>query len=129
MKIMKSILAILLLASTFVSCKKDKAESGKQIQGTWVGKWGDQQATPTSFISFQINRSGTLKRLNQQGETIAEGTWSLDGIEFTCIYTHTDNGETHKIKGIYTDFDGGIMGTWGYSPSSANGGTVELSKQ
>lgn len=129
MKIMKPVLAVFLLAATFISCKKDKAEPNRSVQGTWVGKWGDVGETPAGFIRFEIKSNGTLKRLNQQGEAIADGTWSLNGIEFTCMYTHADNGEAHKIKGIYTDFDGGIMGTWGYSPSNANGGTIELSKQ
>lgn len=128
MKIVKQILLATLLAVSLVACKKDKV-SANGIAGTWEGKWGDVGQTPANFIKFSINSNGTLTRLDQQGQTIATGTWSLNGIEFTGTYTHTSDGQTHKMAGLYTDFNGEITGTWGYSPSQADGGTLDLKKQ
>lgn len=129
MKIIKSLLVFFLLTGMLAACKKDKAQTNNSLAGTWEGKWGDVNEDPSEFIKFEIKSNGTMQRLNQQGQVIAEGNWNLNGFEFTCSYTHTSNGQVHKIKGIYTDFDGAIMGTWGYSPSDANGGTIEMSKQ
>src|SRR5262249_30714631 len=110
------------------ACKKDKAVSNSALAGMWQGKWGNVNEAPTGFIKFHIKSDGKLTRRNEQDEVIAEGTWSLNGLEFTCEYTNYANGQVHKIKGIYTDFDGTIMGTWGYSPSEADGGTIEMSR-
>ena len=128
MKIVKQLLLATLLVVSLLACKKDKV-SANGISGTWEGKWGDVGQTPTNFIKFSINSNGTLTRLNQQGQTIATGTWSLNGVEFTGTYTHTSDGQTHKMAGFYTDFNGEITGTWGYNPSQADGGTLDLKKQ
>lgn len=128
MNIMKSIIVAVLLVTTIVSCKKDNTSSSS-FAGIYQGKWGDVNQTPTGFIKFDFKSNGTLTRLNEQGQIIANGTWQLSGINFECTYTHTSNGQVHKIAGLYTDFDGAIMGTWGYSPSKTNGGTIELEKQ
>ncbi len=129
MKILKSIMMAIVVAATFVACKKDKAETHNQLPGVWQGMWGDVNQAPANFIKFDIKNDGTLTRLNEQGQIIANGTWSLNGVQFSCTYTHTSNGQIHKIAGLYTDFDGAITGTWGYSPSNANGGTIDLQQQ
>ena len=125
-----NLLLTLFFVAGFIACKKDKspAPSSASITGIWEGKWGDMGATPGNFIKFDLKNDGTLTRLNQDNQIIANGNWTVDGVQFECTYTHTD-GQTHKIGGLYTDFDGNITGTWGYSPSKANGGTIELKKK
>lgn len=126
---MKSMLAIFLLAASLTACKKEKT-ANNTVPGIWVGKWGDVGQTPTEFIKFDIKSNGTLTRLNQQNQVIANGTWKmLNSVEFECNYVHTANGEEHSIGGLYTDFNGEIVGTWGYNYHKANGGTIELKKQ
>lgn len=123
---------IATLAFLFTACKKeDNGTAPSSIAGTWQGKWGDGNQTPVNFIKFVIKSNGTLERLNEQNEVIANGSWTVSGVEFECTYTHTAaaGGQTHKIAGLYTDFEGVITGTWGYNPSKANGGTVDLTKQ
>lgn len=126
-----SVLGLLLLAtSTIFSCKKESANNN-ELAGIWQGKWGGPNQDPENFIRFELKGDGTLTRLNEQNQVIANGTWKLDGIQFECSYTHTEaaGGQTHMIGGLYTDFDHVIVGTWGYNSSKADGGTIELSKQ
>jgi hypothetical protein len=127
--LIKSVAIILITGISFASCKKEKTSANKTIEGIWQGKWGDVGQTPVNFIKFEIKPGGEMKRLNEQGQVIANGTWILNGVHFECTYTHTSDGQVHKIGGLYTDFDGVITGTWGYSPSKSNGGTIDLDKQ
>ncbi len=132
MKILKSMIMAFILAYTFVACKKDDSTpnpSSSGLAGVWQGKWGDINQEPQNFIKFDIKANGTLTRLDEQNQVIATGTWVLNGVEFECTYTHSSDGQVHKIGGLYTDFNGEIIGTWGYSPSKADGGTIELKKQ
>lgn len=129
MKTMRIFLTICIAAVLFTACKKDNDGDGASMQGIWQGKWGSGSQDPLYFLKFKMESNGQLQRLNEQGEVIANGTWTLNGIEFECTYTHTGDGQVHKIGGLYTDFDGTIVGTWGYHPSKANGGNIELKKQ
>lgn len=128
---MKSTLLVALLVTAFLACKKDNTEpkDSASLAGIWEGKWGDVGQTPGNFIKFEFKSNGTVNRLDEQGVIIATGTWTVSGVNFECTYTHNSNGQVHKIAGLYTDFDGAITGTWGYSPSKANGGTVDLQKK
>ena len=134
MKILKQVLAVcsllLITAISFTSCEKDNNDAGtNSIIGTWEGEWGNGNQAPQYFIKFQINENGVLSRLNEQGQVIATGTWSVNGTQFECTYTHISDGQVHRIAGLYTDFDNNITGTWGFAPSTANGGTVDLMKE
>ena len=128
---MKRVIMIAVLATVFFACKKDDVKTvvSPALSGVWEGKWGDVGQTPTNFIKFEFKSNGTMVRFNEQGQVIANGTWTVNGINFECTYTHASDGQVHRIAGLYTDFNGEITGTWGYSPSKANGGTVDLKKQ
>jgi hypothetical protein len=123
----KSLVLVVFSATTLASCKKDKTEN-KTFAGVWQGKWGDPNQAPQNFIRFEFKSNGEVIRFDEQNQVIANGTWTLNGVQFECTYTNT-NGQIHKIGGLYTDFDGVIIGTWGYSPSKTDGGTIELNKQ
>lgn len=128
----RSLVTLSLAAAILFYCACSKDSKSKSvnniINGTWEGKWGDGPQSPQYFIKFNIKPNGQLERVSEQGGITATGTWSLNGVQFEASYTHLD-GEEHKIAGLYTDFDGVIIGTWGYSPSKVNGGSVELEKQ
>jgi hypothetical protein len=130
MKVVNIMMALLLTAFAFTACKKEKDQvNGHSITGVWQGKWGDVGQTPQNFIKFEFKSNGELVRFNDQGQVIANGTWSVNGVQFECTYTHTADAQVHKIGGLYTDFEGKIVGTWGYAPSKADGGTIEMQKQ
>ena len=131
MKIAITMMALLLTFFAFTACKKDKdqVKNGPSIAGIWQGKWGDVGQAPQNFIKFEFKSNGELVRFNDQGQVIANGAWTVNGVQFECTYTHTADGQVHKIGGLYTDFEGKIVGTWGYAPSKADGGTIEMQKQ
>jgi hypothetical protein len=132
MKIAITMMALLATIYSFIACKKDndaaKAQD-KTIVGVWQGKWGDVNQAPQNFIKFEFKSNGELVRFNDQGQVIANGTWTVNGVQFECTYTHTADGQVHSIGGLYTDFESKIVGTWGYTPSKADGGTIEMQKQ
>ena len=130
MKIAITMMALLLTYFGFTACKKGKEPiKDPSIAGVWQGKWGDVGQAPQNFIKFEFRSNGELVRFNEQGQVTANGTWSVNGVQFECTYTHTANGQVHNIGGLYTDFEGKIIGTWGYAPSKADGGTIEMQKQ
>ncbi|MCW5921209.1 MAG: hypothetical protein KIS77_02620 [Saprospiraceae bacterium] len=129
MKTLQFFLLICLAAALFSACKKDNDSGNAAMQGTWQGKWGSGNQAPSYFLKFKMESNGNMQRLDEQNKVIANGTWTLNGIEFECIYTHVSDGQVHRIGGLYTDFDNTIIGRWGYSPSKANGGEIELVKQ
>ncbi|HSK11793.1 MAG TPA: hypothetical protein VK907_01205 [Phnomibacter sp.] len=118
----------LLWAATFTACKKDNAATSKTFEGIYVGKWGDITGDPHTFFKLEFKPGGALTRYNESGAITATGTWTLTGIEMEASYTHSANNEKHSIKGIYTDFNGEIMGTWGYGNNKANGGKFLIKK-
>jgi hypothetical protein len=128
MKTIQFFLTFCLAAFLFTACSKDNDSGNAAMQGIWQGKWGSGSQTPTNFFQFKMESNGQLQRLDEQNQVIATGTWSVNGIEFECTYTHND-GQVHRIAGLYTDFDNTIIGTWGYHPSKVNGGEIELKKQ
>ncbi|MBX2892582.1 MAG: hypothetical protein KF734_16765 [Saprospiraceae bacterium] len=128
MKTIQFFLTLCLATALFSACKKDNDSGNATMQGTWQGKWGSGNQAPSYFLKFKMEGNGNLQRLDEQNKVIATGIWALNGIEFECTYTHSD-GQVHRIGGLYTDFDNTIIGRWGYSPSKANGGEIELVKQ
>lgn len=113
----------------FSACDKEGSTLQRSITGVWEGKWGGKRETPKYFLKFKLEKNGDLQRLDEQNKVIATGTWSLEGIHFECSYVHTVDGQKHAIGGLYTDFDGAIIGTWGYFPNKADGGEIELKQQ
>jgi hypothetical protein len=129
MKTIRVMLAALLLTGSMIACKKDNVAIDKSIAGTYQGKWGDVGGPVHTYFKLQLKSDGKLVRLNESGAVTANGTYTISGIKFEGSYTHTSNGETHSVAGLYTDFDGVITGTWGYGGSKANGGVFEIKKQ
>ena len=127
MKTIHFLLAFSILCIFATACSKDKDEAG--FAGVWEGKWGSGSEEPQYFIKFNFKENGEMQRIDEQGAVIATGNWELNGIEFECSYTHSADGQKHRIAGLYTDFDGVVIGTWGYHPSKANGGEIELKRQ
>ena len=129
MKLLNATLAMVLLATFFFACKKETTTGTTGFTGIYQGKWGDITGDPHSFFKLEFKPGGNLIRYNESGQVTATGNWVMNGLEVEASYIHNANNEKHSIKGIYTDFDGEIMGTWGYGNNKANGGTFMLKKQ
>ena len=130
MKALRILGLVLVLAAAITSCKKDNVSKGnKAAEGMWVGKWGDGSEDPSYYYRLELKPGGTLNRYDDENNVIATGTWTVNGIEFIGQYTMTHNGFKASVKGLYHDIVGEITGTWGETPSYANGGTFDLKKQ
>ncbi|MCB0609656.1 MAG: hypothetical protein H6562_09945 [Lewinellaceae bacterium] len=128
MKIAKNLMIALLISAAFAACKKDDGPGVKSIEGVWVGKWGDGSDEPSYYYKLQVKKGGELVRWDEDGDVIATGTWSLDGINFEGSYT-MNNGYSFSVKALFSDIAGELTGTWGEGDSYANGGTFDLKKQ
>jgi hypothetical protein len=128
MKIFKGILLIAFAALSTVSCKKDDMAS-KSITGIWEGKWGFDSDEPTYFEKWDIRKGGEIIAYDEDGTKIATGTWSANGINFSMVYTPTGRSYTYSFSGLYHDVVNEIIGTWGETPSIADGGTFEMYKK
>lgn len=128
---MKKFLLVLLVAISFVACKKDNASAAASIEGKWVGKFGNGENKPASFYSFNIKPGGIIQELNQNGEATGEGEWQLDSnnILFATYSTFPPNVKVYTVMGAFNAAQGKIAGNWGYDDSATDGGLWEMSKQ
>lgn len=127
MKIFSVFAVLMFTAATLVSCKKEKSEPS--IVGTWVGKFAEANDPPQYHYAFNMLSNGTLQRIDQNGNITGTGTWELNGIDFKATYVYENGNYLFSLAGLYTDFNGEIIGTWGFGDSVANGGTYFLQKQ
>lgn len=125
MKLFRTLFLLTLVVAGLSSCHKDEADNG--ISGTWEGKWGFDEETPTYYERWEMNKNGDLRAYDDDGDLYAEGHWEVDGIEFTATYTSVNDNE-YSFYGLYHDQLKEIVGTWGATPSHTNGGNFEMYK-
>ncbi len=119
---------IAVLAIGQMSCQNEPG-GRKALAGTWEGYWGFDFDTPTYYEKWEIKKNNTLLAYDEDGILIAKGEWKLKGLDFEVIYTPTGANYTYTFSGLYHDLLGEIIGTWGETPSKANGGTFEMYKK
>ncbi len=136
MKTLQQVLLFVAFATVVFSCKKDNENPGNDthpdvMTGKWVGKFGFEEETPSTYYSFTLKSDGTLEERNSSNEKIGEGTWSLTGTSFVAKHhyysttgtTFTDvatyNAQAKKLEN----------GTWGYSNNATDGGKWFMQKQ
>jgi hypothetical protein len=127
MKQVKSILIIALTVVGLMACQKE--EGGKAMSGTWVGYWGFDFETPDIYERWEMEKNGDFSVYNSNGSKFANGTWHVDGFNFTAEYTTVTSQNTYLFDGLYSDAAGELTGNWGQKPSSTNGGTFIMHKQ
>ena len=127
----KSTAMLLLIAFSFSSCKKDKENvvvPPPATVGTWIGVLTTNSA-PVGSLNLVMKLDGTLEAQNTAGQKIGEGTWQLNGVNFTCSYTV---GSPTPVK---CNLIGTLVsptklnGAWGTGNSSVNGGFWNMDKQ
>lgn len=129
MKFSKSILILAIAILGFASCNKDDVASKNGLEGTWVGNWGFDFDTPTNYEKWVIKKNGDMVVYDEDGDVIAEGSCSANGVDFLAEYTPTGKDYSYTFSGLYSDVAKEIIGTWGETPSIADGGTFEMFKQ
>ena len=128
MKIFKSVLLLAIAVVAFSSCGKDDA-AAKGVEGTWEGKWGFDEETPTNYEMWVIEKGGDVTVYDTDGDVDGSGRWSLEGLNFEMEYTPEGSDNTDSYFGLYHDQLNEIIGTWGKKPSHTNGGSFEMYKQ
>ena len=129
MNAVKCLFFLAIIAIGFSSCKKDDVTIDKGLVGTWVGQWGFDQDTPTYYERWVIKKNGDLTAYDGYGNVYAEGSCSVNGLNFTAEYTPVGKDYSYKIAGLYHDQLEEILGTWGKAPSATNRGTIEMYRQ
>ncbi len=128
---LKSIFAVLFFtALAMTSCKKDDAPAPKPvIEGSWVGKYGVGNTTPSNYYAFNILPGGVLQIKAFDNGVIGTGTWSVDGINFKGVYTYSGTTETYNLAAKFNENAKTIIGSWGEGEVSAGDGEFYLDKQ
>ena len=128
MHISRFLFVLTVATVSFVSCKKDDVVSNG-LTGTWVGKWGFVGEALSYDETWKIKSNGAVEAYKSNGQLYAKGTCSVDGINFKMSYTPVGKSYSYKFSGLYHDQLHEIIGTWGESPSSADGGDFEMHRQ
>lgn len=112
MKHLKSLAIALLLTTTFIACKKDSTPPPFTMNGMWEGKIGDNNDAPDGQYKLNIKASGIIERISFNGNVSATGTWSLEGDEFSALYTFSDGGTIVTLEGTVDKQQKKLTGTW-----------------
>jgi hypothetical protein len=124
-------LCIAVIGFTSCSKNKDAAPPPSPMEGTWVGKWGHNNAVPNTYISFVIKSNGTLvvKEDNANNPNLGTGNWSLNESTFKVIYSYNDNPEVKFIVvAKLNDSKTEISGSWGDGEEDPDNGTIIMEK-
>jgi hypothetical protein len=126
-----AILSLLFVPVLFTACKKETTQTTtKTIEGTWKGKYGFGNETPTVFFSFNIKPGGVIEELNSSGASKGSGTWTQTNSTFTAHYQWKAPLNTiFSVTAFYDKDNGKLDGFWGYGNEDDNGGEWTMTKQ
>ncbi|MBC7850566.1 MAG: hypothetical protein H7Y31_12570 [Chitinophagaceae bacterium] len=134
MKFIKLLSIVFFLVASISSCKKDNDNppvTPASIEGVWVGKFGNGNAAPSSFFSFNFKANGVLEELTQTGEVKGVGTWDIENnlIDGYTINILAPVGNKYSVIGSYNASVKKILGNWGFGNSVTDGGMWEMAKK
>jgi hypothetical protein len=129
-----SLLALLIVPTLFVACKKDSGSPApvptNSIEGVWQGKYGYGNEAPSISYIFNIKPGGVIEELNASGNSKGSGTWTLVGTTFTAKYQW--KAPLLTIFSVTSTFDKStskLTGLWGYDNNNSNGGKWTMTKK
>ena len=132
MKIVNYLILVVAVAVTAISCSKssndDTPTTSNSIDGVWQGTLVTESSKITSFYAFDIKPNGVLHRLNEAGNIVGTGIWSIDNNIFNGTYK-TESNTKYSVIGSYNKGINKILGNWGFNNSVTNGGTWEMMKK
>ncbi len=105
-----------------------KLQPSFSIIGVWSGAWGNAQNALTNNWQFQFNNDGSMKVLNSDGATLANGSYTFNNNVIAATYNYTGGG-TFSIYGNYETNSGKLIGTWGSKSSNTDGGKWAMLKK
>jgi len=128
-----SILALATLLALGCSKKSTSELPPQNVQGYWMGYYGNPNSYPTVTYNFLFRSNGTVRVYEQNTDTAqagkAEGTYAMSGSTMTATYTFVNSTETYSVAATvnaqYTYMDG----NWGLTPTSLTSGDFLLVRQ
>lgn len=130
MRILKSVIIALVVATTIIACKKDSDKKADSVEGTYSGKYGYGTATPIYNFKFRVNAGGSFQELSTNtGNPTGQGTWQLNGSLLTATYTMLSTGNVYSVSATYNSSTHKLTGSWGYDNNPADGGKIDMTKQ
>lgn len=133
MKKFKNLFLFLLASLVLISCKKDTnpPTNPNTIAGTYEGKFGTGDNTPSSFFSFNIKPNGILEEISNTGEVLGTGIWTISGSTFQGSYDYNEpSNNSYSVKATYDASAKNLTnGTWGYGNNETNGGKWNMTKK
>lgn len=131
MRIFKTAIIALSIATAFVACKKEKTDAPDQTQevvGTYSGKYGFGSDTPDTDMKIRILAGGVFQEIGvNSGAVTGEGTWQLNGNTLTATYTmQFAPFNKYSISATIDPASHKLVGTWGYDDNPADGGKLDM---
>lgn len=125
---LKTLLAALLIATAFTSCKKDDdttpstATGGGSTTtttdpylGKYVGSYGYGSNNNTYYYCLQLKSGSVIEEYDQFNTKVRVGTWSITGTTFYSENHPISNpAVVYVLNGTYNATSKQISGTWGY---------------
>lgn len=132
MKSLKIIFLYIIGVSLFTSCEKDKDTANippSAVQGTYKGKYGTGNNSPSSFYSLNIKSNGVLEELSSGGAVLGVGSWTISGNTFKGTYLTVLPAAGYSVKATLDLATNRLTGTWGYGSSDSDGGKWFMIKE
>lgn len=130
MRFSKICYLLLISATVFISCKKDKADKPSLI-GMWKGKYGGGTAYPNVPWTILFRDNGTLRVFDGSDTTTAlkaEGTYTVAGTTVTTFYKYASS-QVYSTSATINPNMTFQEGTYGSGGDVTNGGRFFLVKE
>ena len=128
---MKSFVVAALIVFSFASCKKDKdVPASVSVEGMYAGKYGFDNDAPDTDQKYNIKPGGVFQEIGvNSGAVVGEGTWQINGNNFTATYTIVWSPfNVYSVSATFDPATGKLTGTWGYDNSPTDGGKIDMTK-
>jgi hypothetical protein len=128
---MKNVIGILLVLTTVLSSCKKTASSPADVNGFWEGKWAYRNDAPEYQMAVVFRSNGTARVLygyttDTSGAAYkTENTYNYVGGEVKFSYREGSSTFIHVAKPVGKN----MIGTWGTSPSTTDGGKFFLDRK
>ena len=128
----KSIVFIALGLLVFAACKKSETPAVYNIDGLWMGHYGNgDSGVIDMYYSFAIKPGGliTVEADDSVSPGTAHGTWTLVGDSFKTTYSYINSGPTYSAVAKFDKNAATLNGTWGSGTNNSGGGRFHMDLQ
>jgi hypothetical protein len=113
------------------SCKKD--DPAPSVVGFWKGNYtANPSTTPINYVFFLFRSDGTLTEwygLDTTTSNRATSDYIVSGNNLSWSSDYDGGGDDYGYAVSMSSDGDSIKGTWGYVPSSIDGGAIAVGRQ